>query len=167
MTARSFESLASERRLKNRVTDDDLFKQVVLVSVLPYVYLLLSPAVTLSVLRVSSLSLGRCCKLTYLPPSYLTYLLTPKPSEYPITSSVISRDSRDRDSKDVSTKIHAYTSSIADSFTDLLSDFAGRDGGKVVRFPERLIKVLEGKLQDIFMAKDPLYRVLLNPQLPC
>jgi hypothetical protein len=33
MTARSFESLASERRLKNRVTDDDLFKQVALVSI--------------------------------------------------------------------------------------------------------------------------------------
>ena len=67
MTTRSFESLASERRLKNRVTDDDLFKQVPLVSILPYVYLLSSPAVTLSVLRVSSLSPGRCCKLTHPP----------------------------------------------------------------------------------------------------
>jgi hypothetical protein len=37
MTTRSFESLASERRLKNRVTDDDLFKQVLLVLILPYI----------------------------------------------------------------------------------------------------------------------------------
>lgn len=89
------------------------------------------------------------------PCSYLTYLLTPKPSESPTTSTVVSRDSRDRDPKDVSTKISAYTSSLYDSFTEVLSDFAGRDGGKTVKFPERLIKVLEGKLQDIFMAKDP------------
>lgn len=110
--------------------------------------------------------LAVAAQLTRLPRSYLTYLLTPKPFESPTASSIISKDSRDRESKDVSTKISAYTSSLADSFTDLLSDFAGRDAGKVVKFPERLIKVLEGKLQDIFMGKDPKYGGL-NPQLLC
>jgi hypothetical protein len=100
-------------------------------------------------------------------PSYLTYLLTPKPSESPTTISIISRDSRDRESKDVSTKISAYTSALSDSFTDLLSDFARRDGSKAVKFPERLIKVLEGKLQDIFMARDPKCGDLLNLRLHC
>lgn len=155
MTTRSFESLASERRLKNRVTDDDLFKQVSPTSSLPYFCSLISPAVTPSVLRASSSSPGRCYQLMRRPCSYLTYLLTPKPSESPTTSAVISRDSRDRESKDVSTKISTYTSSLYDSFNDLLGDFAGRDGSRAVKFPERLIKVLEGKLQDIFMAKDP------------
>jgi hypothetical protein len=101
-----------------------------------------------------------------LPSSYLTYLLTPKPSESPTTAAVVSRDSRDRESKDVSAKITAYTSSLYDSFTDLLGDFAIRDGSKAVKFPERLIKVLEGKLQDIFMGKDPKCGDPLNSQPP-
>jgi len=162
MTTRSFESLASERRLKNRVTDDDLFKQVFLAPVLLYFAYYYHATVTLSVSRASSSSPGGCHQLTRLPHSYLTYLLTPKPSESPTTSAVISRDPRDRESRDVSTKLTAYTSSLYDSFTDLLGDFAGRDGSKAVRFPERLIKVLEGKLQDIFMAKDPKYGTSLT-----
>lgn len=41
--------------------------------------------------------------------------------------------------------------SVGDLFRDL------RDGTKTVRYPKDLIKVLEQKLQDIAMGKDPAY----------
>jgi len=49
--------------------------------------------------------------------------------------------------------------SIGDLFKDL------RDGSKSVKFPERLLRVLEQKLQDIAMRKDPVY-VLVDHDRP-
>lgn len=40
-----------------------------------------------------------------------------------------------------------------------------RDGSKSVKFPEKLLKVLEQKLQDIAMGKDPGY-VQFFPRTP-
>ena len=42
--------------------------------------------------------------------------------------------------------------SIGDLFKDV-----GRDGPKSVKFPEKLLKVLEAKMQNIAMGKDPSY----------
>jgi hypothetical protein len=39
-----------------------------------------------------------------------------------------------------------------------------RDGSKSVKFPEKLLKVLEQKLQDIAMKKDPVFVVAFRPR---
>ena len=56
--------------------------------------------------------------------------------------------------KDYSARLGSISSSIF-SVGDLFRDI--RDGTKTVRFPKDLIKVLEQKLQDIAMGKDPAY----------
>jgi hypothetical protein len=58
-----------------------------------------------------------------------------------------------RESKDYSTRITNAVSSSIFSIGDLLKD-VGRDGPKSVKFPEKLIKVLELKLQSIAMGKE-------------
>jgi len=56
-------------------------------------------------------------------------------------------EARDRDH---SSRLSALSNfSIGDMFKDI------RDGPKSVKFPEKLLKVLEQKLQDIAMKKDP------------
>lgn len=54
--------------------------------------------------------------------------------------------------RDYAAKLGSISSSIM-SVGDLFRDM--RDGSKVVRFPKDTIKVLEQKLQDIAMGKDP------------
>jgi len=57
-------------------------------------------------------------------------------------------DAREREREH--SRLSALSSfSIGDIFKDI------RDGPKSVKFPEKLIKVLEQKLQDIAMGKDP------------
>lgn len=58
-----------------------------------------------------------------------------------------------RESKDYSTRITNAVSSSILSIGDLLKD-VGRDGPKSVKFPEKLIKVLELKLQSVAMGKE-------------
>lgn len=57
-----------------------------------------------------------------------------------------------REKEHVSRISGALSSSIF-SLGDLFKDV--RDGPKSVKFPEKLMKVLEQKLQDIAMGKDP------------
>ena len=68
--------------------------------------------------------------------------MQPKPTE-----TAQPEPERDRD---YSSRLHGAISSSIFSIGDLF-----RDGQKGVRFPKDLIKVLEQKLQDIAMGKDP------------
>ena len=62
--------------------------------------------------------------------------------------------------KEYHSRLQGAISSSILSIGDLFKDL--RDGSKSVKFPERLLKVLEQKLQDIAMGKDPVY-VLVAP----
>jgi hypothetical protein len=62
-------------------------------------------------------------------------------------SKVAAVEAREREH---SSRLSALSNfSISDMFRDV------RDGPKSVKFPEKLLKVLEQKLQDIAMGKDP------------
>ncbi|KAF8154152.1 cytoplasm protein [Crassisporium funariophilum] len=77
----------------------------------------------------------------------LSYMMLPKVAESPKVPAVI--DAREREH---SSRLSALSNfSIGDVFRDV------RDGSKSVKFPERLLKVLEQKLQDIAMGKDAAY----------
>ncbi|PBK71924.1 hypothetical protein ARMSODRAFT_954745 [Armillaria solidipes] len=78
--------------------------------------------------------------------SFLSYLLIPKTTE--ATSNVVS-ESKEREH--ISRLSALSNFSIGDIFKDI------RDGPKSVKFPEKLLKVLEQKLQDIAMGKDSGY----------
>lgn len=72
--------------------------------------------------------------------------MMPKPTET-VTTTSTNPDSRDRES-------HSRLSALSNfSIGDLFKDV--RDGPKSVKFPEKLLKVLEQKLQNIAMGKDP------------
>ncbi|KAJ3727280.1 hypothetical protein DFJ43DRAFT_1156909 [Lentinula guzmanii] len=78
----------------------------------------------------------------------LSYLMIPKPTT---TAEMKTNDSKDREH---SSRLAALSNfSIGDMIKDL------RDGpnSKSVKFPDKLIKVLEQKLQDIAMGKDAAY----------
>ena len=49
---------------------------------------------------------------------------------------------------------HRFSGAISSSFVSIGDLFNMRDG-KSVKFPEKLLKVLEQKLQNIAMGKDP------------
>ncbi|KAJ7222284.1 hypothetical protein GGX14DRAFT_694515 [Mycena pura] len=81
--------------------------------------------------------------------AYLSYVMTPKPTETATTAPTAAPDPRDRES-------HLRLSALSNfSIGDLFKDV--RDGPKSVKFPEKLLKVLEAKLQSIAMGKEPAY----------
>jgi hypothetical protein len=82
----------------------------------------------------------------------INHVLTHKVTEASPISEVKEKEYHSRLQGAISSSIL----SIGDLFKDL------RDGSKSVKFPERLLKVLEQKLQDIAMGKDPVY-VLVVP----
>ncbi|KAJ7270861.1 hypothetical protein C8J57DRAFT_293389 [Mycena rebaudengoi] len=78
--------------------------------------------------------------------SFLSYLLMPKPAETVTHTNTIP------DTRETHSRLAALSHfSIGDLFKDV------RDGPKSVKFPEKLLKVLEQKLQNIAMGKDPAY----------
>ncbi|KAJ7468448.1 hypothetical protein FB451DRAFT_373271 [Mycena latifolia] len=80
--------------------------------------------------------------------SFLSHLMMPKPVET-VTTTAATPDLRDREH-------HSRLSALSNfSIGDLFKDV--RDGPKSVKFPEKLLKVLEQKLQNIAMGKDPAY----------
>ncbi|KAJ7054762.1 hypothetical protein C8F01DRAFT_1148844 [Mycena amicta] len=81
--------------------------------------------------------------------AYLSYIMTPKPTETVTTAPAAPSDSRDREHHSRLSALSNF--SIGDIFKDV------RDGPKSVKFPEKLLKVLEQKLQSIAMGKDPAY----------
>ena len=80
-------------------------------------------------------------------PSLLSYYMQPKP-----IATTSETDTRD---KEQSSRISGALSSSIFSVADLFRDT--RDGSKTVKFGKDLPKVLEQKLQDIAMGKDPSY----------
>ncbi|EJU00294.1 hypothetical protein DACRYDRAFT_54447 [Dacryopinax primogenitus] len=54
-------------------------------------------------------------------------------------------------------KEHSRLTSSLFSITDVFKDTIGRDGSKTVKFPEKLLKALDQKMQNIAMLKDPGY----------
>ncbi|KAJ8506956.1 hypothetical protein ONZ45_g10625 [Pleurotus djamor] len=78
----------------------------------------------------------------------LSHIIQPKPAESP---TVATRE-RDRDSLHYSRISDALSNfSLSDMFKDI------RDGSKNLKYPEKLIKVLEQRLQDVAMGKAPAY----------
>lgn len=122
MTGRSYDSIASERRLRrNRVTDADLFNYC---------------------LRVA----------------YLSFLLAPRAPQAP-AASALNGDARD--SRDYQSRLSSITNSFA-AFGELIKDMSGREGSKQVKFPEKLLKVLDQRMQDIAMGRDQTYHDLIT-----
>lgn len=63
-----------------------------------------------------------------------------------------------REVRDYSLRLSGAISGSIVSIGDVFKDY--RDGTKAVRFPKDLLRVLEQKLQDIAMGKDPACVVL-------
>lgn len=73
----------------------------------------------------------------------LAYLMVPKVNEPTKTTQVDSTREREH-----SSRLSALSNfSIGDMFRDI------KDGSKSTKFPEKMLKVLEQKLQDIAMGK--------------
>ena len=75
----------------------------------------------------------------------LAHIMQPKPAETPAPTSAETRE-KEHYSQRLSGALSSSIFSIGDLF---------RDGQKSVKFPEKLLKVLEQKLQNIAMGKDP------------
>jgi hypothetical protein len=76
--------------------------------------------------------------------------MTPKPVETPVPSSPELKKGEHY------SRVSAALSSSIFSIGDLFKDISHGPGAKSVKFPEKLLKVLEQKLQDIAMSKDPV-----------
>ena len=73
--------------------------------------------------------------------------MQPKPTESPQNSNGENKEHRNH--------LRAIQNSIF-SIGDLFKD-VGREGPKSVKFPEKMLKVLEMKVQNIAMGKDAAY----------
>ncbi|KAH8831052.1 hypothetical protein DL96DRAFT_806757 [Flagelloscypha sp. PMI_526] len=79
--------------------------------------------------------------------AYLSYIMLPKSTARPSAP-----DQNDWREKEQSSRLASLSSfSIGDLFKDI------RDGPKSVKFPEKMLRYLETKLQNIAMGKDPGY----------
>jgi hypothetical protein len=76
----------------------------------------------------------------------------------PIESQAQAETPRERP-RDYSSRVSGAISGSIVSIGDIFKDY--RDGTKAVRFPKDLLKVLEQKLQNIAMGKDPAYVLAL------
>jgi len=78
--------------------------------------------------------------------------MQPKPvaAVDPNAASSSANGESSKDSRDYGSRISGAIFSIGDLFKDV-----GRDGHKSVKFPEKMLKVLEARLQMIAMGKDP------------
>ena len=77
--------------------------------------------------------------------SLLSYLMQPKP----VSSEASTSEPKE---KEYTSRISDAISSSIFSIGDLFKDV--RDGPKSVKFPEKLLKVLEQRLQNIAMGRD-------------
>lgn len=97
-----------------------------------------------------------------LDSSYLSFLLTPRaPQAAPLASTV---NGDPRDSRAYESRLSGITNSFA-AFGDLIKDMGGRDGPRPVKFPEKLLKVLDQRMQDIAMGKDQVYARIFRSRL--
>ena len=149
MSQRSYNSVAHDKRIANhRVTDDDLFECVHISAVNIFTsWVIQFPSY---VLRVAWDAFDWYSRLFFdnLPYSLLRYLMAPKVLDSPKAA----------DTREHSSRLSALSNfSLGDMFRDV------RDGSKSTKFPEKLLKVLEQKLQDIAMGQDPACVSYLNP----
>lgn len=77
--------------------------------------------------------------------AYLSHLTSPKPAQQPVFTS---------GHKATSSK-HLASSISNISISDLLKDSLSRDS-KGVKFPEKFVKALEKKCEQVAMGRDPL-----------
>lgn len=158
------------RKSKHRVTDEDLFK-----CVFPLLHGRTScsrpsRAATFSESRkILSIPPASDCPdgNHYKPARYLSYLVLPKPTN--LASSTTTNTSngdtlkeKDREQHSSSRISGAISHSIT-SIGDVFRDVTAREGSKNVKFPEKLIKVLEQRLENIAMGKDPAYAMNQPP----
>jgi len=99
--------------------------------------------------------------------AYLSYLILPKPTN-PASSSSSNGDAlREKEKekekeREHSSRISGAISQSITSIGDVFRDVTAREGSKNVKFPEKLLKVLEQRLENIAMGKDPAY--VLSPR---
>lgn len=89
--------------------------------------------------------------------SYLSFLLTPRAP----TTVAPAVNGESKESRDYQLRLSGITNSFS-AFGDLIKDMAGRDGPKPVKFPDKLLKVLDQRMQDIAMGKDQVYVAWLS-----
>lgn len=144
MSRRSYDSVAHEKRVsKYRVTDDDLFECVPRSH--KYVCLLIPPQLR-PPCSVSCACLSYLCSLQLKHQhSILSYITSPK---------VVAAHANGSETKEKEhhSKISGAISHSIVSIGDIFKEI--RDGSKSVKFPEKLLKVLEQKLQNIAMGKE-------------
>ena len=150
------------RKSKHRVADEDLFKCVSRPLQGRTSCSRLSGAVSFSESRkILSITPGSDWALTEINRRYLSYLVLPKPTNLASSSSNgdTSREKekdKEKDREHSSRMVGAISHSIT-SIGDVFRDVTAREGSKNVKFPEKLIKVLEQRLENIAMGKDPSY----------
>lgn len=83
--------------------------------------------------------------------SYLSFLLTPRVSQQPVSSS--NNEAHERENREYQSRLSGISNSFA-AFGELIRDMGGRDGPRPVKFPEKFLKTLDQKMQDIAMGKD-------------
>lgn len=119
-----------------------------------------------------NLALDVSC-LTGINRRFLSYLILPKPATpAPANSGTASghlasnggEKEREKEREHSSSRISGAISNSITSIGDVFRDVTARDGSKSVKFPEKLLKVLENRLENIAMGKDNVYVCL--PTLP-
>lgn len=88
----------------------------------------------------------------------LSYITKPKTIETPNPNAVAEGRDKDHVSRFSGARIQNSIVSIGDLFKDM----SYGPGSKSVKFPDKLLKVLEQRLQNIAMAKDPAYVDFIN-----
>ena len=157
------------RKSKHRVTDEDLFKCVCF----PIFALDVQSCSRLSAVQLRSSSRvrsclsitpGRDCPDGNITARYLSYLILPKPTNPATSTSTSNGDAlREKEKeREHSSRISGAISHSITSIGDVFRDVTAREGSKNVKFPEKLIKVLEQRLENIAMGKDPAY--VLSPR---
>ena len=92
---------------------------------------------------------------------FLSYLILPKPSTSTTANSsgaggntASNGDPPREKERETTSRISGAISNSITSIGDVFRDVTARDGSKSVKFPEKLLKVLENRLENIAMGKD-------------
>ncbi len=110
--------------------------------------------------RVRSCPYPGSIALTEINRRYLSYLVLPKPTNLASSSNGDTPREKEKEKekeREHSSRISGAISHSITSIGDVFRDVTARDGSKNVKFPEKLIKVLEQRLENIAMGKDPTY----------
>ncbi|KAH9988881.1 hypothetical protein BJV77DRAFT_1019644 [Russula vinacea] len=96
---------------------------------------------------------------------FLSYLILPKPTNSTTANSSGAGGNtasngetlREKEREHPSSRISGAISNSITSIGDVFRDVTARDGSKSVKFPEKLIKVLENRLETIALGRDSAY----------